>query len=387
MGRDDDIGPGLNRETVVEAALDLLDETGVDGLSMRGVADRLGVKAASLYWHLRDKEQLLELVAAAVLDRVEVPATPTGWRDQLASTSEQLASVVRRHRAADAVVRGCLPAVERSRLVRDITRVIGTTGLDDPLGPAFALVIEVVAAASLAAAARPVPTGSGALTLDIDSGSWKIQVRAAPPGSTSVATSVGGGGAPSVDIRPDGHVVVRNRGAGKGGAVELSRDHTWNIKVHGGTWNTTLDLGGLRLGSVELDSGAVNVTCTLPAPVGIVPVRANSGIVGVTLRRPVGSAAQAVVAPGSAKVRLDGQMMRPVGGEVHWESPGAAGMPDRYEITVCSGCVKVTVDASAPAVAIPPRSVSTDGGGSGPGERVEHVVGLILDGIEHRLSR
>ncbi len=51
---------GLSRSAVIQAALDLLDSAGVEGLSMRAVADRLGVKAASLYWHLRDKEQLLE---------------------------------------------------------------------------------------------------------------------------------------------------------------------------------------------------------------------------------------------------------------------------------------------------------------------------------------
>jgi len=64
---------GLNREAVVQAALAMLDTVAFDGLSMRALADRLGVKAASLYWHLRDKDQLLELVAEAVLDRVKPP--------------------------------------------------------------------------------------------------------------------------------------------------------------------------------------------------------------------------------------------------------------------------------------------------------------------------
>ena len=52
---------GLSREAVVAAALGLLGESGLDGLSMRALADRLGVKAASLYWHVRDKQQVLEL--------------------------------------------------------------------------------------------------------------------------------------------------------------------------------------------------------------------------------------------------------------------------------------------------------------------------------------
>ncbi len=63
MARQETETSGLNREAVVQAALAMLDAVGVDGLSMRALADRLGVKAASLYWHLRDKDQLLELVA------------------------------------------------------------------------------------------------------------------------------------------------------------------------------------------------------------------------------------------------------------------------------------------------------------------------------------
>lgn len=75
MARQETETSGLSRDAVIQAALDLLDSVGAGGLSMRAVADRLGVKAASLYWHLRDKEQLLESVAEAVLDRVEVAGT------------------------------------------------------------------------------------------------------------------------------------------------------------------------------------------------------------------------------------------------------------------------------------------------------------------------
>src|ERR1700732_5234949 len=71
-----DEGGGLHRDAVIEAALPLADEMGVEGLSMRALAERLGVKAASLYWHLRDKEQLLESLDEAVLDRLEVPVLP-----------------------------------------------------------------------------------------------------------------------------------------------------------------------------------------------------------------------------------------------------------------------------------------------------------------------
>lgn len=107
---------GLTRDAVIQAALEILDAEGVEGLSMRGLADRLGVKAASLYWHLRDKEQLLELVAEAVLDRVVVPISPSAWRSQVAAACEELSQILRGHRAAATVVLSCLSVVQRGRL-------------------------------------------------------------------------------------------------------------------------------------------------------------------------------------------------------------------------------------------------------------------------------
>jgi len=61
LSPDDERQQGLTRERLVGAALDLIGEEGLEGLSMRALADRLQVKAASLYWHVRDRRELLEL--------------------------------------------------------------------------------------------------------------------------------------------------------------------------------------------------------------------------------------------------------------------------------------------------------------------------------------
>src|SRR5215472_14591008 len=96
---------GLTREQVVRAALDLLDEVGLGGLSMRGLADRLGVKAASLYWHLRDKEQLLGLLSEAILEEVPEPAEGA-WRPLLEAFARDFRRVLLGHRDAARVVAG-----------------------------------------------------------------------------------------------------------------------------------------------------------------------------------------------------------------------------------------------------------------------------------------
>src|ERR1700741_3352131 len=54
--------PALTVEAIVAGAIEVLDEAGVAGLSMRRVADQLGTGAASLYAHVSGKDELLELV-------------------------------------------------------------------------------------------------------------------------------------------------------------------------------------------------------------------------------------------------------------------------------------------------------------------------------------
>lgn len=69
---------GLTRERIVDAALDLLDEQGIDGLTVRALASRLGVRAPALYWHVRDKTELLDEMGTEIRRRITaaLPAAP-----------------------------------------------------------------------------------------------------------------------------------------------------------------------------------------------------------------------------------------------------------------------------------------------------------------------
>jgi len=144
-----------------------------------------------------------------------------------------------------------------------------------------------------------------------------------------------------------------------------------------------LDLSGLRVSGIELDSGAANVTCTLPAPVGVVPIRVNSGIVGVTLHRPRNTAAHAMVSSGSMRVRFDDKPIRAVTTDVQWDS-AVPMRSDRYDLAVYSGCVRVTLDTAAPVT----RSAAQASGSTEDDSerRADQGVSLVLDGIEKRLG-
>src|SRR5262249_24438769 len=88
---------GLTRERLVDPALELVNEEGLEGLSMRALADKLDVKAASLYWHVRDRRELLELLADGILESVSRPRQRATWRETVQANADAL----RRALAAD----------------------------------------------------------------------------------------------------------------------------------------------------------------------------------------------------------------------------------------------------------------------------------------------
>ena len=89
--------PGLSRRGVLEAALALMEEQGLEGMSMRTVGRRLGVEAMSLYRYVPNREGMLDGVVELVVDELygdpEVQLLPRdGWEDYL----RRLAHGVRR---------------------------------------------------------------------------------------------------------------------------------------------------------------------------------------------------------------------------------------------------------------------------------------------------
>lgn len=76
--------PAITREALVAAGLTVLRREGFDALSMRKVAAELGVQAASLYWHVQDKEELLDLLADSLLwDARKHLKTDGDWAENL----------------------------------------------------------------------------------------------------------------------------------------------------------------------------------------------------------------------------------------------------------------------------------------------------------------
>lgn len=88
----------LTRERVVAEALTVISAGGVEALSMRGLAARLGVVPGALYRHLRSKEQLYDLILDGVLAEVDCQADPSlTWAQQVTGLAERLRAVLENH--------------------------------------------------------------------------------------------------------------------------------------------------------------------------------------------------------------------------------------------------------------------------------------------------
>jgi hypothetical protein len=171
------------------------------------------------------------------------------------------------------------------------------------------------------------------------------------------------------------------RGVGLG-EIELNPRRPWTFKIQAPTWNTVLDVGGLDVRNIHVDSGATKVECFLPAPRGVVPIHISSGVVGVSIHRPKGMAVVATVHTGAVKLKLDDFATKVAVLDVHWQSEGAATATDRYELDVSSGVVNFELDTYAPKIE------RVDPAPSEPQQEGKSASALeiLLDGVEARLK-
>jgi AcrR family transcriptional regulator len=86
----------LSRDRVLRAAVVLADTGGVAALTMRRLAEALGVEAMSLYHHVRNKEDILDGMVDTVFAEIQVPAD-AGWRTAMRERALSTREVLRRH--------------------------------------------------------------------------------------------------------------------------------------------------------------------------------------------------------------------------------------------------------------------------------------------------
>ncbi len=118
--------PTLGREQIVREAISLLDAEGVEALSMRRLATRLNSGATSIYWHVANKDELLDLVLDEIYGELKVPVDEEGlrWRDVVQRFAYSMRDTLARHVWAVPLV-GARPAIGPNAL-RAMSRLTGT---------------------------------------------------------------------------------------------------------------------------------------------------------------------------------------------------------------------------------------------------------------------
>ncbi|MCI3204355.1 MULTISPECIES: tetracycline resistance transcriptional repressor TetR [Pandoraea] len=132
----------LDRASVIRAALDLLDEVGVDGLTTRKLADRLDVQQPALYWHFRNKRALLDALAEAMLTqrhRRSLPVVGEDWQVFLKENAHSFRNALLAYRDGARIHAGTRPSAPQFGVIEAQIRFLCNAGFS-PTDAAHALI-------------------------------------------------------------------------------------------------------------------------------------------------------------------------------------------------------------------------------------------------------
>ena len=100
----------LQKDQIIKTALDLLDRDGLEGVTLRRLAKELGVQAPAIYWHIANKETLLDEIANVILnqrfDAIDFADDQRNWADWLRTMANELRTAMLAHREGARVVAG-----------------------------------------------------------------------------------------------------------------------------------------------------------------------------------------------------------------------------------------------------------------------------------------
>ncbi|ONI81666.1 hypothetical protein ALI144C_20475 [Actinosynnema sp. ALI-1.44] len=124
----------LNREKVLDAALELAAAEGLSGLSMRKLAKALGVEAMALYNHVANKNDILKGLAERVLASVAEPDPALPWAERVRATAISLHRALNRHPVVPFVLTTDKVNPTALRALRPLDSIVGAlyeAGFDD----------------------------------------------------------------------------------------------------------------------------------------------------------------------------------------------------------------------------------------------------------------
>ena len=122
----------MRRQEAVRAGLRLLDEVGLDGLSLRKLAKELDIQAPTLYWHFKNKQELLDEMAAMAMaeidDNTDMPDSAASWDIWLGWMARRIRRGMLAHRDGALLASASRPAADRWKYVEGILVLLRKAG-------------------------------------------------------------------------------------------------------------------------------------------------------------------------------------------------------------------------------------------------------------------
>ena len=233
---------------------------------------------------------------------------------------------------------------------------------------AVLIVLLAVAGAAVYVVAAPNPSTSHSLdtsspmsgvehaALEIDAGSANITVS----GSTALEGDLYrahveySGSKPAVSFdQPTGLVRISQAGGNPFFQnrrlvvdVKLNQQVSWSITENSGATTSTMNLAGVQVGSINVNTGASRSEIALGEPSGLVPVKINGGSLTVRLHRPQGTGASVAISGGAVNLTADGKQMHAFG-NLTFQSRDFATEGNGYRVEINGGACRVTIDTAS----------------------------------------
>lgn len=133
----------MSRDRILRQAVDLADDAGLEAVTMRTLAHRLGAEAMSLYRHVANKEDLLDGMVDLVYEEIELPDADAAWRPALRARAVSARAVLVRHPWAIALMESRLrPGPANLRHHEALLAVLVASGFDGRMATRIANVID-----------------------------------------------------------------------------------------------------------------------------------------------------------------------------------------------------------------------------------------------------
>lgn len=122
----------ITKEAIIKASLNILNRDGIWNFSMRTLAKELNIKAASLYWHIKDKQGLYDLIAEHINQEISLPETIDDAKEALTALALEFRKVLLKTRDAVEIFAQSIPSTpSRIKAIKFVLAALTKYGVSD----------------------------------------------------------------------------------------------------------------------------------------------------------------------------------------------------------------------------------------------------------------